>query len=102
MKIVIQNIGTKVTLNSLSAIFSAYGDVQDLHFSTFTKATARNRTAHAVMHNEKEGARAVAGLNGCFVDGKVLFVRSVQPERPSVVMRLYKQLHWNLLPQRKC
>lgn len=81
MKINVQNLGNKVTADSLAAIFSTYGKVQSVHLVSSEKIGESARGAQVLMPNKAEATTAIARLNGCFVDGSSLFITPVIPEK---------------------
>ena len=66
--ICISNLGSRVTHDSLAAVFSTYGSV---HASVVFDKTLpeEKRKAFLTMPNEQEASLAIKQLNGCIIDG---------------------------------
>lgn len=88
MKIIIRNIGSKVTADSLAAVFATYGNVVSSTIHLNKQTATDGNSALVFMPNEREAARAIEQLNGCFVDGQAWLVEAA----PAIKNRLYNSI----------
>lgn len=101
MKIIIKNISRKVTADSLSAIFSTYGQVNAASMLAFTGNHENDKTAFIFMPDEREAGNAIEQLNGCVVDGQALLVKAEEKRTKSILSSYYFQVRGYLTPAKK-
>ena len=77
MNIYISNIGSKVTDDSLAAVFSTFGVVHSFTITSDGPASDNNRIAMVTMSDEKEAMDAIEKLHGKFIDGCVISVKAL-------------------------
>jgi RNA recognition motif-containing protein len=77
--IYVGNLAFSTTEQSIRALFEPFGRLQRVTLVT-DRATGRSRgLAFVEMADDEEAAHAIAELNGCTVDGRVLRVNEAQP-----------------------
>lgn len=84
MYIKIKNISSKVTADSLAAVFSTYGHVLSSTLVPGIQGTNRQPTATIVMPDEKEATTAIEQLNGRFVDGQAMVTEKMTHRLPVI------------------
>jgi RNA recognition motif-containing protein len=92
MKIIIKNIGWKVTADSLTAVFSRYGKVASSVIFTNDGPTSNRNTGYIYMPDNAEALHAVKQLNGCVVDGQELLVEAVPTEVRTTRLFFYNRI----------
>jgi len=75
MKIFIHHLGSSVTPDSLSAIFSTYGKVSGVKILD----QPQGRTALVSMPEAPHAIKAISRLHGSYVNGMAMSVRPFSP-----------------------
>jgi len=78
------NMSFQTTESELTAQFEAYGQVTRVHLAKDRDTGRARGFAFVEMPNDEEAAKAIAGLNGKELGGRVLKVNEARPkaERP--------------------
>ncbi len=92
MKIIIKNIGSKVTADSLAAVFATYGTVVSSTILPNAQGATVGNSAVVFMPNEQEAAEAIEQLNGCFVNGQAWQVEEASATRKPRMQTYYKRV----------
>ena len=80
MRILVSNLGSQVTDESLGALFATHGKVNSIRIS-FDADTGRSKGFALVeMQNKSQAALAIARINGSIVDGQVIGVKEAEPK----------------------
>lgn len=90
MEIAIQNVGRKVTADSLNAIFSTHGPVHAV--AIIDRAGDGGRGAVVTMADADAASEAILRLNGHIVDGSALVLSPV-----SLDQKNWLQASWTRL-----
>jgi RNA recognition motif-containing protein len=101
MNIRIKNVSRNVTANSLTAIFSTYGNVTSATIHSHTDIAGENNTALVRMPDVPEATRAIEQLNGCFVDGQSLLVEQAPTKAKTPLHFCYTRVRNFLSPGEK-
>ena len=79
MKIYVGNLNYQTTNESLEALFTQHGAVEEVHLPT-DRTTGRPRGfAFVTMPNDAEAQAAIGALNGTDLDGRALTVAEARP-----------------------
>ncbi len=89
MEIAIQNVGRKVTADSLDAMFSTYGEVHVVAF--IDDANDGRRSAVVTMPDVGAASKAILRLDGHIVDGCALVLSHVPMKRKKGLPAYFKQ-----------
>ncbi|MFI3314326.1 MAG: RNA-binding protein [Rikenellaceae bacterium] len=82
MNIFVSNISWGTKSDSLSELFSQFGEVSSANIIT-DRETGRSRGFGFVeMPNDDEGQKAIDAINGTEFEGKVLNVNVARPKEP--------------------
>lgn len=90
MDILISNLGTSVTNESLRATFATYGEVRSATIMADGSQSPAGVSAIIVMPNEPEARAAITRLQGAILDGNSIMVKEVvhiQPRTASFLRR---------------
>jgi RNA recognition motif-containing protein len=80
MKIYVGNLSYNTTEDSLSAAFSAYGQVEEVAVITDRETGQPRGFAFVSMNNNSEGQAAIDGVNGMEIDGRTVVVNEARPK----------------------
>jgi hypothetical protein len=94
MKIAIQNVGRKVTADSLDAVFSTYGEVHAV--ALIDDANDGRRRAVVIMPDVDAASKAILRLNGHIVDGAALVLSHVPVKRKKRLHAFFKRFRYFL------
>ena len=89
MQITIQNIGRNVTVNSLDAVFSRYGEVHNVALIPY--ANDGRRRAVVTMPDADAASKAILRLNGHIVDGYTLVLSQIPLENGQSLPAYFKK-----------
>ncbi len=81
MKLYVGNLNFKTTQESLEALFSNYGEVQEVALVT-DRETGRPRGFAFVTMDDDGATKAVEALNGNEFEGRSLNVNEARPREP--------------------
>lgn len=90
MVIYISNLGKKVTVDSLELLFATHGIVSSTKLLTSKISGGHNGEAQVEMTHGHEAQHAIYKLNGSIIDGHIMGVTTINPER--LVDRLKNKL----------
>ena len=82
MKLFVGNLSFDVTQDELTSAFAQYGNVERVSIVTHRDTGQPRGFAFVEMSNADEANRAIAGLNGKEVGGRVLTVHDARPPAP--------------------
>jgi RNA recognition motif-containing protein len=75
MNIYVSNLGTKITEESIRAIFATYGHVQSYRLIYEPPLGGQLNFAFIDMPDYREATEAISRLNGCIVNGQEIIVK---------------------------
>jgi RNA recognition motif-containing protein len=101
MKLIIRNVGKKVTADSLAAVFSTYGNVSSSTIQPDAELTSSSKTAFIHMPDKVEATKAIEQLNGCHIDGQLLLVEMEHTRTTSRVFSRFRRIRSFLSPKEK-
>jgi cold-inducible RNA-binding protein len=78
--IFVGNLSFKTTEHDIRALFETHGAVDRVNVVTDRDTGQPRGFAFVEMHNDAEGERAIAALNGTDVDGRTLNINEARPK----------------------
>jgi cold-inducible RNA-binding protein len=78
--IFVGNLSFKTTEHDIRALFERHGVVDRVNVVTDRDTGQPRGFAFVEMHDDSEGDRAIAGLNGTDVDGRTLNINEARPK----------------------
>lgn len=78
--IFVGNLSFKTTEQDIRALFEAHGAVDRVNVVTDRDSGQPRGFAFVEMHDDSEGERAIAALNGSDVDGRTLNINEARPK----------------------
>jgi cold-inducible RNA-binding protein len=78
--IFVGNLSFKTTEQDIRALFEAHGAVDRVNVVTDRDSGQPRGFAFVEMHDDGEGERAIAALNGSDVDGRTLNINEARPK----------------------
>jgi RNA recognition motif-containing protein len=82
MNILISNLGSSVTNESLHATFATYGQVRSATIMADGSQGVTGVTAIIEMPDEREARAAITRLHGAILDGSIIAVKEVVQIQP--------------------
>ncbi len=80
MNLFVGNMSFQTSENELRSLFEPFGQVTEVRIVTDRDTGRARGFAFVEMANEEEAAKAIAGLNGKEVNGRVLKVNEARPK----------------------
>ena len=80
MKIYVGNLNYSTTEDTIRALFSEHGAVEEIHIPTDRESGRPRGFAFVTMPNQSEAEAAIAAVNGQEIEGRKLNVNEARPK----------------------